>query len=234
MSADRPFFFGLLRRRQALCLSWRGRLLSLAAVALAIAFAALRIQPFLAVTDATPGGALVVEGWVPDYALKSALVLAKGGAYAPLLVTGEPLKIGEPLSAYKTYAELGAATLNQLGAFPSAQAVPATAVIRDRTYASALALRDWLRARGPLPAKLTLLTLGAHARRSRLLFEKVFGPGVKIGVIAVSNRDYDAARWWRFSEGFRNVTDEAIAYLYARFLFSPAAEASTSPNPASS
>ena len=45
------------------------------------------------------------------------------------------------------------------------------------------------------------------------------GPGVKVGIIAVEPQDYDPRRWWASSAGFRAVTDEAIAYLYARLIF---------------
>jgi len=40
-------------------------------------------------------------------------------------------------------------------------------------------------------------------------------------VIALRTGRYDPAHWWRSSEGIREVPFEAIAYLYARFLFSP-------------
>jgi len=65
------------------------------------------------------------------------------------------------------------------------------------------------------------MTLGPHARRSRLLFQKAFGKEVKVGVISVEDRDYDPAHWWRSSEGVREVLGEAIAYFYAKFFFSP-------------
>ena len=68
-----------------------------------------------------------------------------------------------------------------------------------------------------------VLTLGVHARRSRLLFRKAFGSDLPIGVIAVQNREYDPVRWWSSSEGAKEVISEGVAYLYARFFFSPMA-----------
>jgi hypothetical protein len=35
------------------------------------------------------------------------------------------------------------------------------------------------------------------------------------------NPDYDASRWWRFSEGVREVLSKEVAYLYAEFLLWP-------------
>jgi len=64
---------------------------------------------------------------------------------------------------------------------------------------------------------LNVLTQGAHARRTRLLYQKAFGNNVAIGVIAVSNSDYEPTHWWRYSDGVREVIGESIAYIYARF-----------------
>ncbi len=220
MPNDRPPFFGLLHRRSCVVPTWRGWLLTLLVVLPLIATGVRRVQPFLAVTAPVTSSVLVVEGWMPDYGMKEVILETQRTPYATLVVTGGPLERGAPLSNYGTYAELGAATLGKLGAnTPSPQAVSAADVYRDRTFTSALALRDWLKARGPMPAKINLVSLGAHARRSRLLFNKVFGPNVEIGIIAVPDRGYDANKWWRSSQGFRSVTDEFIGYLYARFIF---------------
>jgi hypothetical protein len=56
------------------------------------------------------------------------------------------------------------------------------------------------------------------------MYEKVFGDKVRIGIIAMPDRLYNPAHWWRTSEGVRDVLGETIAYLYARLLFrAPAA-----------
>ena len=64
-----------------------------------------------------------------------------------------------------------------------------------------------------------ILTEDTHARRTHLLFEKAFGDDVKVGIIAVRSPDYDARRWWCYSEGVKDVSSEALAYLYARLFF---------------
>jgi len=68
-------------------------------------------------------------------------------------------------------------------------------------------------------ASIDVVSLGVHARRSWLLFEKVFS-SVDVGIIAIRPNSYDTSRWWLFSEGVRSVISESIAYLYARFIFS--------------
>ena len=209
-----------MRRRQCLVPTWRGWLLVLG-VGLALFIGlVVGLYPFLAVNDPLSGGALVVEGWAADSVMEAAVREYQRHPYTKLYVTGIPLERGAPLAEYETYAELGAATVFKLGlATNEVQAVPAPRVRQDRTYASAVALRQWLQVRGEVPGKIHLVTEGAHARRSRLLFQAAFGPDVQVGVTAWPSGEFDPARWWRFSAGFRGVTGEAVAYLYAKFLF---------------
>ena len=216
---------GLLRRRQCLVPTLRGWLLvALILTALAL-LGMLEIGPFLAVTDSVPGGVLVVEGWEPDYMLERAIAEFKQGHYTTLFVTGLPVQQGAPLSEYKNYAYIGAATLVKLGLSTNdVQAVPTGAIRRDRTYATALSLKHWLRDHDLAPTKVNLLTGGAHARRSRLMFEKALGKGVTVGVIAIPAKDDDERHWWRSSQGVRTIIGEALAYTYARLLFYPPQE----------
>jgi uncharacterized SAM-binding protein YcdF (DUF218 family) len=99
------------------------------------------------------------------------------------------------------------------------QAVPARISDRDRTYSAARALRDWFSNHHSRVHAINVLTQDVHARRTKLLFERALGARTTVGIIAVANPDYDARHWWRYSEGVRDVTSEAIAYMYAKFLF---------------
>ena len=183
------------------------------------------LYPFLALNDPVSGGLLVVEGWLPDYGLQLASVEFKREHYQKIYVTGGPLEMGMHLAAYQTYAQLGAATLLKLGLDSNVvQAVPAPMVRQDRTYSSAVSLKKWLLEHDLKPTKIQLLSEGPHARRSRLLYEKVMGEDVAIGVTSIPSGQYDPKHWWHYSSGFRNVIDEAVAYLYARLLFSPPKE----------
>ena len=71
---------------------------------------------------------------------------------------------------------------------------------------------------------INVLTEDTHARRTWMLFKEALGPGVQVGIISASNPDYDAKHWWRSSEGVREVIDESVAYVYAKFFFWPAKE----------
>jgi len=48
-----------------------------------------------------------------------------------------------------------------------------------------------------------------------MMFTKVFGKNVAIGIIALNDPLYDPKHWWRTSEGVREVLGEAIANMYA-------------------
>jgi hypothetical protein len=215
-------YWGLLRRRPCLLPTVRGWLLLLILFTFLLIPGFRNMNAFLAVNDPVPDGMLVVEGWAPDYALETAMLEVKGNSYGKLFVVGGPLEQGAPLSEYKTYAELGSAILLRMGmSNDTVQAVPTGYVYKDRTYAAAVALQNWLLQHGVIPKDINLISVGAHARRSRLLFEKAFGRNTRVGIIAVEDRNYDPSHWWKSSEGVRAVVDEMIAYCYARFLFSP-------------
>jgi hypothetical protein len=216
---------GLWRRRACWCPTWRGALVLLGLIALLGWFALATIHPFLAVTETVPARVLVVEGWGSDDILQRAVTEFGSGAYERVHVTGVPLDRGEPLSEYKTWAEHGAERLRRYGlASNVVVATPASAVRQDRTFASAVALRRWFEANGGAPDALNVITGGAHARRTRLLFQQALGDTVKVGIIAHPNPNYDPARWWRSSTGVRAVVDETVAWLYARLFFEPPAE----------
>lgn len=219
-------WFGLLRRRNCLVPTWRGWLVALLVLALAAILVLRNLYGFLAVTQSFPRGLLVVEGWMPDYAMEAALAEFRTNHYDRLVVIGGPIESGAPLSEYRSFAELGAALLVKLGLSTNAvQAVPAPQVRQDRTYAAGVALRQWLDEHQVPLTNANLVSIGPHARRSRLMLQTALGNQATVGIIALPSREYDAAHWWRSSAGFRNVTDEALAYLYARLLFRGAKQA---------
>jgi hypothetical protein len=222
--------WGLLQRRECLLPTLRGWLLLGSTVILLCVVTIRNIHPFLAITAPVPGGALVVEGWATDYALQEAITEFKKHDYRKLYVTGGPLQVGEALAEYKTHAELGAARLLRMGLDKDAvQAVPAPLVRQDRTYASAIALRNWLRGHNATPDHINVITIGTHARRSRLMFEKAFADGLPVGIVAIEDRAYDAQRWWTSSNGVKAVMGEVLSYGYTRLFFRPPAEPSLVP-----
>ncbi len=184
-----------------------------------IVFIVTQIHPFLAMTSPIVADVLVVEGWIPDYAIEQALAEFKSGGYKQLITIGGPLPIGSYLTEYKNFAQLAAATLKALG-MPEQKltVVPVTKVATNRTYASAIALRQWLvYANLPLES-INLFTNSVHARRSWLIFKRVLNPEILVGIISADTQYYDPFRWWKYSEGVRTVLGETIAYIYVSFL----------------
>jgi hypothetical protein len=177
--------------------------------------------PFLAVTHRVNADTLVVEGWIQPYAIRAAVSEFQAGHYERVFTTGGPVAgMGGYTNDYNTSATQAAAQLQAEGLSADLiQAVPARISERDRTYSAARALDAWLSGHDSSVHAINVLTQDVHARRTRLLFQTALGERATVGIIAVSNPDYDAGHWWRYSEGVRDVISEAIAYLYARFLF---------------
>lgn len=212
---------GILVRKERWGLSWRGRLLVIATALSIACLVLLGVQPFLAVTHRVPANVLVVEGWVHEYAIRRGAEEFRTGSYQRVFTTGGPVVgLGEYINDYQTAASVGADLLKKTG-IPdhSIQMVPSRVVGRDRTYSSAVALREWFREHNMEVQSINVVTEDAHARRTRLLFQKALGKRVAVGIIAVPNPDYDAKHWWRYSEGVKDVLSEGIAYIYAKFLF---------------
>jgi hypothetical protein len=216
--------FKLFRRRLCLVPTGRGWVLILLLLCCAGLFLVRTIYPFLAPNHPIPSSILVLEGWVADEGMKQVITMVHEGPYQRVFITGGPLEYGSALSSYGNFADAAAASLARLGLErDKIQAVPSPAVMQDRTYTSALALKSWMEAHGGVPAAFNLISVGPHARRSRLLFQKAFGKQIRIGTIVFETREYDPFHWWKSSAGVRQVLDESIAYLYARFLFWPGA-----------
>jgi hypothetical protein len=218
----RRALLGLVTCRPCWLPTLRGWLVLVTVSALLFAGGITCVFPFLAVNDPRPGGILVIEGWAADYIIEATITEYEQHRYDQLIVTGGPLEKGSPLVGFGTIADVGAATFLKLRPdLRNVNAVSAPEVRQDRTYASAVALKKWLQARGQLPAQLNLISAGPHSRRSQMLFQRAFGSDAEIGIVAMEDRTYDPKRWWATSQGFRTVTGEIIAYVYARFFFRP-------------
>lgn len=162
---------------------------------------------------------MIVEGWLPRYAYREAAARFLAGHYERIIVAGvQDDDIRHPGDG--TPDDFGVADLLASGVPPG---VVGTAIAenasRDRTYHAALAVKRTLSAQGIPDTPIDVVTVGPHARRSQLLFTKALDDGRAVGVIGIEDRSFDAAHWWRSSEGVRTVLSEAIAYTYARFIF---------------
>ena len=177
------------------------------------------LYPFLAITETVPTRILVLDGWLPTYDINKAAALYLAGHYQTLLDVNGTYDFQavdqDPGNAY-----IVSRILVRDG-IPREQVNPVVfqGVKIDRTYISAVAVKEWCRQHGIPLQSLDIATLGPHARRSRLIYEKALGNGVKVGVIALDDPAYDSLHWWRSSEGVREVLFEFVAYVYVRFFF---------------
>ncbi len=222
---DRPRrrFFGLLSRRERWGISAVGWLLIFLG-ALGVALIVLpNLYSFLAVTHRVEAKVLVVEGWVHTYAIRAAVAEFQTGRYDRIFTTGGPVVgKGGYVNDFQTEASVGAEQLKKQGIPDEVlQMVPTRVMGRDRTYSSAVALDEWFRSHGVSVQSINVVTEGAHARRSRLLFEKALGRQMEVGVISVPSPDFDDARWWHYSQGLEDVVQEGLGYFYAKILFHP-------------
>jgi len=76
-------------------------------------------------------------------------------------------------------------------------------------------LREWLARSKTETTGVNVFTLGAHARKSVVLFERALGAGTRVGVIAGTDDSYNAHRWWLSATGIYVIMRKTAGYLYA-------------------
>lgn len=207
----------LFRKKEIWCPTVTGWLLLLGAVAGFLFLILAGLYPFLAPNKPVPAEVLVVEGWLEDAEIPQVEAVFEEGGYQRIVVTGCDITFARELTPYPSYAEVTYHRLLDAG-LPTNQLEWVTYGLaqRDRTFSSALALRDYLK--GETEA-VDLVTAGAHARRSQRLFQLALGKECAVGIISIEPQAYNSRRWWTSSDGFRKVIDEAVAWVYARWVF---------------
>ncbi len=213
----------LVRRRQAWLPTWPGWLLLAFVLAAAALFVATRIVGFLALQAPVAGARiLVVEGWLEQADLRHALAAVERGRYQRVLTTGGPVESWDAPSGKVSSAERAAGWLrSRLPPGIGVMAVPAPDTLQDRTFLSAVVLREWARASGVTLDAIDLFTASVHARRSRMMFAEALGPSVAVGVLAAPPRYHDAEGWWTSSAGAKGVIGEALGLRWTACCFRP-------------
>ena len=135
------------------------------------------VYPFLATTHRVDAEVLVVEGWIHEYAIRAAVKEFQSNHYEQIFTTGGPVEgTGGYINDSIPSASVGADLLRKNGlANGSVQMVPSRVMDRDRTYGSAIALRNWFRDHNMAVSGIDVVTEDVHARRTRLLFQKALG-----------------------------------------------------------
>ncbi len=178
-------------------------------------------------TGGAGASVLIVEGWLEGPDLDQAVMAFRRGRYERIVTTGGPIDAWFGVPASRNFAERGAAYLKTHGlADVQIDAVAAPASAQDRTFLSAVMVREWAQRSGVALSAVDLFSAGVHARRSRLLFRMAFGPGVTVGVLASRPPDFDARHWWRSSAGTKAVMGETLSLAWTTCCFWPPAPGS--------
>lgn len=223
----------LFHRRQVWLPTVWGWLLLLGSAVVLLVALAFGVTDFLTVREPARGAdghgarTLVVEGWLEAADLDQAIAAFASGHYDRVLTTGGPIDAWDGAPLWHSFAERAADYLKAHGLRGVAViAVPAPASAQNRTFLSAVMVREWARHAGIALGAIDLYSAGVHARRSRLLYRLAFGPAVEVGVLAAAPRGYDMQRWWTSSAATKTVLGEALSWLWTECCFWPPAPGS--------
>ncbi len=216
----------LFRRREVWLPTVWGLLLMLAIAAAIVVGLARSAYQLLAPQSPAPGArTLVVEGWLDRAELHQAVATARSGRYERVLTTGGPIDPTMDVGGWKSFAVRAAAQLRASGlpADMPVIAVPAPAAAQDRSYLSALVVREWAMQNGVALGALDVYSAGVHARRSWLVYRMAFGEAVEVGVLAARPADHDPQRWWTSSVGTKTTLGEILSLAWTKCCFWPGA-----------
>ncbi|MDM8515453.1 response regulator [Desulfobacterales bacterium HSG16] len=176
------------------------------------------VHQFLAVTKPIHGQILVAGPSMPVHEAERVAEEFRQGNYKLIITTGEISKNKK----VSIHARSFAAALEKAGFDPKQiKILSFPKVEKDRTYTSAAMLKQWLKTTDLSVKAINVYSHGPHARRTWLLYEYVFEPEIKTGIISADNNTYNPQTWWKTSNGVRTTLNEAIAYMYARLIFRP-------------
>lgn len=165
---------------------------------------------------------LVVEGWLDETELADAAEAYRRGRYERVVTSGGPIESWRVSQAAATYAERAADYLRRHGLVDvQVAAAPAPASAQDRTFLSAVVVREWVEREGLKIDAIDLYSAGVHSRRSRAVYRLAFGDRAEVGVLAATPRSYDADRWWLTSSGTKAVLGELLSLTWTTCCFWP-------------
>ena len=87
----------------------------------------------------------------------------------------------------------------------------------NRTLTSALAFRDWLKTTNIDIKGINIISMGTHARRTWMTYNKILNEKYVIGIISLPDYDYNHSRINRFLETIR----QTLGIIYYWFILIP-------------
>ena len=209
-----PTRLRLFRRYTLLCPTWTGSFCIAATFFILVVAWLCYGESYLSLTHRRPADILVVEGWIGRKGLRAAVDEFKRGRYRYIVATGG-LTSGRWEDEPASYAVMAANEMIRSGV-PRDKIIVATSDNTEshRTFESAVAVWRGFRDANMRLEAVNVFTLGPHASRSLLVFSKVLGPKISVGVIGWLPSDYKTEPWWRSSERSRELLEETVGYLY--------------------
>jgi uncharacterized SAM-binding protein YcdF (DUF218 family) len=207
--------FRLFERRTIWWPTWLGAFCVILSFAFPAAWWFVYGESFLSLTNRLPAEVLVVEGWIGPNGVRAAASEFRTGGYRYVVATGsQPDDRGWQKPGW-SYAEGAADELAQLG-IPADEIIvaPARNAERERTYESAVAVWRKLHSLCINPKSINVFTRGPHARRSRLVFAKVYAQHASIGVVSWVPLTHAHQPWWRSSDRAKQFLTETTGYLF--------------------
>ncbi|MCF8380751.1 MAG: hypothetical protein K9H49_14350 [Bacteroidales bacterium] len=212
----------LVKQRVCYRLTFSGWVLIIGLNSLLVFFTLKYISTFLVVNKPLTTEILVVDGLLPGYAYDSIVKLIKKEDYKYLITTGVDVDYTFNSNEQFNIADFSYKILNTKK-IENCQllSAPAHFIDRDRTYSSAVALREWFITQRIFPGKINVVSFSCHSRRTWVLYRKAFNDFAEVGIISVKDQSYDYARWYYYSRGVRQVLSETIGYVYSIIFFHP-------------
>jgi len=163
----------------------------------------------------------VVEGWLEADQLDQAVIAYRKGNYEYLITSGGPINNWSDVSAFDNFADRSAHYLKTHGLDDILiQSVPAPASAQDRTFLSAVMVREALTTDHKITA-FDVYSDGVHSRRTHEVYRLAFGSDVDIGILSATPTDYDESQWWHESDGVKSVIGETVSLLWTVCCFYP-------------
>jgi hypothetical protein len=186
------------------------------------------VHEFLAEDDPGVGAeVLVVEGWLGPDELREAVPLMRSAGYRKVVTAGGPIRAWAERLGASTYAGLARQYLIEQGLNAhDVIAVASPDSAQNRTYLSAVMVREWALAQTPPPRRIDVLSSGVHSRRTRRMYQLAFGNSARVGIRSAQPSDYEVETWWQTSAGAKAVVVESISWLWSVLLFHPPAQGS--------
>jgi len=119
---------------------------------------------------------------------------------------------------YNSSAQLARRHLVSMGLDSSEViAIPGERVRLNRTLSSVLAFRDWLKISGIEVKGINIVTIGTHAKRTWMTYNKILDKKYNIGIIALPDNKARDSRTYRVL----NTIREVIGIIYYWFILLP-------------